>query len=71
MDTAIKSALVLKSIGKSPFSNDTGKTVSGEETDQVVTKWPFGMMVAIALVAIGSGGAKKTKTKADEMVAFL
>lgn len=57
MASSTAALVVLKSIGTSPFSGSGGDTpvVGGEDTDEVVTKWPFGFMVTAAIAAICSG----------------
>ena len=58
----VKSYMVLKSIGKSPFgagttddTPPTEMTVEGEDTDSVVTSVAIGFIGMLALAAIGSG----------------
>ena len=59
MATPSAALVVLKSIGTSPFTSDGGggdtPVVGGEDTDEVVTQWPFGFMVTAAIAAICSG----------------
>ena len=53
-DNVVKSYMVMKSIGKSPFGTEPD-TVEGEDTDSVVNSIAVGFIGTLALVAIGSG----------------
>jgi hypothetical protein len=53
-ENVVKSYMVIKSIGKSPFGSEPD-TVEGEDTDGVVNSVAIGFIGTLALVAIGSG----------------